>query len=74
METMFHIYNIKEGKMKKKQTNLNLQETTNHKLKEISKGLGIPQNIIVDSLIDNYYINTFQQRNDTDNMFSLFQS
>ena len=50
--------------MKKIQTNLALQEITNHRLKEISQGIGISQNIIVQSLIDNFYTDTFQQQRD----------
>ena len=58
--------------MKKIQTNLALQEITNHRLKEISQGIGISQNIIVQSLIDNFYTDTFQQqRDDTSSLFTL---
>jgi len=61
--------------MKKKQTNLALQEITNHRLKEISQGLGVAQNLIVQSLIDNFYINTYQQqRDDTGSLFTLLQN
>ena len=61
--------------MKKKQTNLALQEITNHRLKEISKGLGIAQNLIVQSLIDNFYTGTYQQqKDDTGSLFTLLQN
>lgn len=75
IKTMFHIYNIQEKYKMKKQTNLNLQVETNHRLKELSKELGIPQNIIVNQLIDNYYINNYQQqKDDTGSLFTLLKT
>lgn len=61
-------------KTKNIQKNLMIQPETSNRLKEISEGLNLSQSFLVQYLIDDYYINSFQYRDEGQPLFSLFES